>query len=172
MKNLKKFLELTNEEWFWNKKSSEKEEMEGQGEKEEVQGYQSEEGEEIEALPRKGGGKIIEVDQEQWKDWTKIIPRHEQFEEVTFLVDENSDLTIYNPTIMFLSKDPKKPDPMSPGDENVLIRYNKQDNPHIKENILKELVKDQIIDTRHYMSLIKPEGIIMHCGNISSIVIP
>ena len=163
MANIKRFKNFINEEWFWDKKKEEPAQEEPQGTEEFDH--------EIEEQPHAGGGKLIAVGQEDWKDWGRIIPKYKEFEQVTFVVDENTEMDIYNPTIVFLSKNPNKPDFSNPGDENVSIRYDKKDNPHIKEAVLQKMEQDGIIERRHFMSLIKPEFIGMHCGNLNSVVV-
>lgn len=161
MINIKRFIDFVNEDFFWNKKSEEKpsEEVKIEGELD------------IEEKPYVGGGKLIEVDQEFWKDWAQIIPKYEQFEQVTFLADENSTITIYKPDIKFMAKDPNHPNFSVQGEENVSIRYDKKDNPHLDDSVLKQMESDNIIIRRHFMSLIKPEFIGMHCGNMNSVVV-
>jgi hypothetical protein len=166
MANIKRFKNFINEEWFWDKKTRKEEEEEAQ-----AQRQADAELIDIEEKPFAGGGKLIEVEQDFYKDWFNIIPKHDEFLQVTFVADENTNLTIYKPDVRFLSKDPKKPNPEEDGDENIFIRYDKKDNPQLNQAVLKKMEQEKIIATKHYMSLIKPEGIMMHCGNLMSIVV-
>ena len=154
------------EEWFWDKKTDKEAEEEAQ-----AQRQADAELIDIEEKPLAGGGKLIEVDQDFYKDWFNIIPKHDEFLQATFVADENTNLIVYYPDVRFLSKDPKRPNPEVEGDENIFIRYDKKDNPHLNQDLLKKMVQNKIIQTVHYMSLIKPEGIMMHCGNLISIVV-
>lgn len=154
------------EEWFWDKKTDKEAEEEAQ-----AQRKADAELIDIEEKPLAGGGKLIEVDQDFYKDWFNIIPKYDEFLQATFVADENTNITIYKPDVRFLSKDPKKPSPEQDGDENIFIRYDKKDNPQLNQSVLKKMEQDNIIKTVHYMSLIKPEGIMMHCGNLVSIVV-
>lgn len=166
MANIKRFNNFINEEWFWDKKTKKEEEEEAQ-----AQRQADAELIDVEEKPLAGGGKLIEVEQDFYKDWFNIIPKHDEFLQVTFVADENTNLTIYKPDVRFLSKDPKKPNPEEDGDENIFIRYDKKDNPQLNQAVLKKMEQEKIIATKHYMSLIKPEGIMMHCGNLMSIVV-
>jgi hypothetical protein len=153
------------EEWFWDKKTDKEKE------EEEAQRQADAELIDIEEKPFAGGGKLIEVGQDFYKDWFSIIPKYDDFLQITFVSDENTNLTIYKPDVRFLSKDPKHPRPEVEGDENIFIRYDKRDNPHLNQSVLNKMEKDKIIEIKHYMSLIKPEAIMMHCGNLISIVV-
>ena len=154
------------EEWFWDKKTDKEAEEEAQ-----AQRQADAELIDIEEKPYAGGGKLIEVEQDFYKDWFSIIPKYDEFSQVTFVADENTNLIVYNPDVRFLSKYPKRPNPEVEGDEKIFIRYDKKDNPQLNQAVLKKMEQEKIIATKHYMSLIKPEGIMMHCANLISIVV-
>lgn len=101
----------------------------------------------------------IEVSQDEWEKWRDSLDTSAKYTAVEIYIDENDSIArIEMPSFKLID------------DHSIMIRYTKsnQNDPQL-ENKLEKLKSEKIIERLKFLSLVDPDGFIIHLGNLKSV---
>lgn len=101
----------------------------------------------------------IEISQDEWEKWRDSLNTSTKYSAVEFYIDENNSIArIEKPSFRLID------------DQSIMIRYTKsnQKDPQL-ESKLEKLKSEKIIERITFLSLVDPDGFIMHLGNLKSV---